>query len=368
MSYSNSYLYSVSNKAQFERPTIPPILKLAQQHQQTSISNNNSNYITTTSNNAKSNIFSHSNNSNTNKFNSTLSSNSLEAAAEKKFLRQRKLLQEHQEQFPNINNNNRADADTLTSADFDPKVILQKSKHLKHKRSSNYNTSTWSSLAASFPGFYLNPNETNYVKLINSILNSKLKPSAKLTLSPSIEVEIRSKKTTDQVVATSTLSAASEEFYLNTSIRNNNNSTNNIEVGGDRLHSNSCLNMHSIDEESSNMMGWDQSSSQSFSGANTRSRTEFDLKINAMLRQSNRPKSPTTTSSSSNRKAANRLRSRRNASNGNSASSSGDVNYRLSSSNKKGLSHKFFVSQQRRNFESHSEIKIFWPLSSPPLN
>jgi len=356
MSYSNSYLYSVSNKAQFERPTIPPILKLAQQHQQTSISNNNTNYITTTSNNAKSNIFSHSNNnSNTTKFNSTLSSNSLEAAAEKKFLRQRKLLQEHQEQFPNINNNNRADADTLTSADFDPKVILQKSKHLKHKRSSNYNTSTWSSLAASFPGFYLNPNETNYVKLINSILNSKLKPSAKLTLSPSIEVEIRSKKTTDQVVATSTLSAASEEFYLNTSIRNNNNNTNNIEVGGDRLHSNSCLNMHSIDEESSNMI-WDQSSSQSFSGANTRSRTEFDLKINAMLRQSNRPKSPTT-SSSSNRKAANRLRSRRNASNANSASSSGDVNYRLSSSNKKGLSHKFFVSQQPRNFDYRKILK-----------
>ena len=87
MSYSNSSLYSVSNKAQFERPTIPPILKLAQQHQQTNISNN---YITTTSNNAKSNIFSHTNNNNNNttKFNSILSANSLEAAAEKKFLRQ----------------------------------------------------------------------------------------------------------------------------------------------------------------------------------------------------------------------------------------------------------------------------------------
>jgi hypothetical protein len=337
MSYSNSYLYSVSNKAQFERPTIPPILKLAQQQQQQQQTTNtsNNNYITTTSNIAKSNIFSHTNNNKT-KFNSILSSNSFEAAAEKKFLRQRKLLQEqHQEQFTNINNN-KADA-LLSSADFDPKLILQKSKHLKHKRrSSNYNTSTWSSLAASFPGFYLNPNETNYVKLINSILNSKLKPSAKLTLSPSIEVEIRSKKTTDKATNSTLSVAASEEFYLSTSIRNS-------EVCGDRLRSNSCLNMHSIDEESSNMI-WDQSSSQSFSGVNTRSRTEFDLKINAMLRQSNRPKSPTT-SSSSNRKAANRLRSRRNASNANSASS-GDVNYRLSSSNKKGLSHKFFVSHQ----------------------
>ena len=37
--------------------------------------------------------------------------------------------------------------------------------------------SSFSSLATAFPTFYLNPNETNYAKLINSILNSKLKPS-----------------------------------------------------------------------------------------------------------------------------------------------------------------------------------------------
>ena len=290
MSYSNSY-YSLS-KAQFERPTIPPILKLAQQNQQ---SNNNASINSNSNNsNTKSNIFSN----NRNKLNSILSLNT--ADAEKKFLRQKKLLQEQ------ILTTNKANA------------VLANSNNNNNNINCNL-----SSLATAFPGFYLNPTETNYVKLINSILKSKLKPSSKLApCSPVTSIEVEIKQTPTKRVSTKREEIIKEEEEEEEIA---------IDSNTDKLRSNSCLNMHSIDEESSNMMF---DSSLSMSGAFTRSKTDFDFKIKPIMKKSSKgPKSSLTSNN-------NRL--------SHTGTNKSDVNYRLSNVDsqhlKNGLSNKFFVS------------------------
>ena len=116
MSYSNSY-FSVSNKAQFERPTIPPILKLAQHSANKTTYNSNASFINSSS---KGNILNSISNKSNNKFNAILPLNTgIDIVNEKKFLRQKKLLEEQQE----LTNK----ASILNSADFDPKLILKKS-------------------------------------------------------------------------------------------------------------------------------------------------------------------------------------------------------------------------------------------------
>lgn len=295
MSYSNSY-YSTVSKTQFERPTIPPILKMAQQHQQ---------HLNSSTNNIKHNIYLNNNNNINNnhhktKLNSILSLNAVDA--EKKFLRQKKLLEE--QIFANSSELVKASSDNCFIRD------------LKEERNANLGTKPYSSLATAFPGFYLNPNETNYVKLINSILNSKLKPSIKLPDPIRKDcTETSSSATAAAITAAASTQSANCEYL-------------------DKLRSNSCVNMNSIyeDEESSNMLFDGQTSSLSMLGFNSRSKTDFDLKKKPLSHHHHHHHH---TKSSKQAK---------NNTNNNSSSKKNDMNYRLSNSYKNGLSKKFFVS------------------------
>ena len=149
---SNNY-YSMSSKTHFERPTIPPILKMAQQNQtqqqqhQQSQQTQQQQQLEQLQQRQQLNqqIFANSKT----KLNSLLDLNDSEARC----FRQKQLLQEQ------------------------IKTSSEEKLGLASELTSKAKISSFSSLATAFPTFYLNPNETNYAKLINSILNSKLKPS-----------------------------------------------------------------------------------------------------------------------------------------------------------------------------------------------
>ena len=313
MSYSNSY-YSVT-KAQFERPTIPPILRMAQQSQQLNqhpITNSkqqqqqqhNANIYSTI--NASKSSKSNKSSSSSTKLNSILSLHA--ADAEKKYLRQKKLLQEHSHLSATSSSSTNTTAAEISSGALPKKKLA--------------------SLATAFPGFYLNPNETNYVKLINSILNSKLKPSMKLQSREHFELVQLHQSPTKHAQPAPDLPPAST--YTQTS----------TDLAETKCRSNSCLNMNSIyelDEESSNMMFDAQSSSLSLMGGLvSRSKTDFDLTKKASGpscgKQQNSGKKSTLSIFTSANAAPTSNRS--------------DMNYRLSNSYRNGLSKKFLVSRK----------------------
>jgi hypothetical protein len=287
MSSVNNY-YSmpkpISVNTDFDRPSMPPILKM--------VRNSNSNHVNSNNNNNTH----HSNQSNSNStlpiphsvnhmhglhqkksrnyqtlLNNTnlltgVSSNSATTTRLRPHLsqtdettttnnnlhskrfqfqsRQQKLLKEQFDSFNQSNTNNH-----ISSASSEPSSIsntnatknlnwiktnaspqlIDETDHLSQKLSL-------SSLANTFPGFYLNPNETNYTKLINSILNNKMRTS----------LSTSSLSNQTQTTTTNLPSSTSSSVLSNLNYNSNSNKSPNMKSinENDEISSNSNFNIN----------------------------------------------------------------------------------------------------------------------------
>jgi hypothetical protein len=291
MSSVNNY-YSMSKpitvNTDFDRPAMPPILKMIR-------NNNNNNNHTNSNNNNNNNPHNHSNQSNNilpiphsvghmhglqqkksrsyqtllNNTNlltavssnsatttrlrphfsltdeTTTSGNNLTSKRFQFQSRQQKLLKE---QFDTVNQSNPTNHHNhISSASSEPSnlntVTNNSTKHLnwiKSNVSPQLNNETdhlsqklsLSSLANTFPGFYLNPNETNYTKLINSILNNKMKTN--------LSTSSLSTQTTNLPSSTSSSALSNLNYNSNNNKSPNMKSINEI----DEMGSNSNFNLN----------------------------------------------------------------------------------------------------------------------------
>ncbi len=303
MSSVNNY-YSMSKpitvNTDFDRPAMPPILKMIRN------SNNNNNHSNPNNNNNTNN---HSNQSNTilpiphsvshmhglqqkksrsyqtllNNTNlltavssnsatttrlrphfsltdeTTTSGNNLTSKRFQFQSRQQKLLKE---QFDTTNQSNQNHHNHISSASSEPSnlnVLTNNStKHLnwiKSNVSPQLNDETdhlsqklsLSSLANTFPGFYLNPNETNYTKLINSILNNKMKTSLSTS---SLSNQTHTTTTTNLPSSTSSSALSNLNYNLNNNKSPNMKSINEI----DESSSNSNFNLNNHNNSSNSTL------------------------------------------------------------------------------------------------------------------
>ena len=298
--YNNYYSMSkpITVNTDFDRPAMPPILKMVRNSNNTNHANSNHNNTSNQSNTNTSLPIPHSvnhmhgvqqhkksrnyqtllnnanlltavstSNSATNARirphfsltdETTTSNNSLSTSTTNKRFqfqsRQQKLLKEQFDSFNQQSNNSINSHHQISSASSEPSnlnVISNGPSSTKHLNWIKSNVSpqlvdetdhlskklSLSSLANTFPGFYLNPNETNYTKLINSILTNKMKTS----------LSTSSLSTQTQTTSTTTLpSSTSSSALSNTNYNSSNNKSPNMKSINeiDEMSSNSNFNIN----------------------------------------------------------------------------------------------------------------------------
>lgn len=182
---------SVSKTVQFERPIIPPILSKMTQNQ---------------------------------KPNSKYSNSILTIDSSNKYNRQKELLQQMKGSNckSSLSQYNQPSTNQITS-----RTLQHDNQYSSEQSFKAFNQNLIpSNLANTFPSFYMNPNETNYTKLISSILNSKNKLKANDKSNSSINVSSTSQN------------CASSFSFKSSSIANFENSSNQIFIDSKELISN----------------------------------------------------------------------------------------------------------------------------------